>query len=149
MHEENWLKYGVIALAAVGMLILIGFALNSGGQLEGPTWVVEHLTVDGTQTHPVEGSSLTATFDGDNVSGLAGCNSFSGGFTTDGNDIEIGPLASTMVFCDGLMDQEAAYLTLLQSAETYSVDGSTLTLEIGGSAVIEFSDSGDAHTDDM
>jgi heat shock protein HslJ len=149
MHDESWLKYGVIALLAVGLLVLIGVALNSGGALEGPTWVVQHLTVDGTQTHPIEGSSLTATFDGDNVSGLAGCNSFSGGFTTDGDSIEIGPLASTMVFCDGVMDQEAAYLTLLQSADSYSVDGDTLTLEVDGGAVLEFTDSGDAHMDDM
>jgi heat shock protein HslJ len=142
MSEHNWLKYGAIALAAIGGIALIVIALTSGGSLEGPVWTVDHLTVDGTETHPVEGSSLTATFDNGTVSGLAGCNSFTGGYTTDGDSIEIGPLASTLVFCDGLMDQEAAYLGLLQSAETYSVDGDSLTLATAGSTVLSFHDSG-------
>lgn len=142
MSEHHWLKYGAIALAAVGMIALIIYALNSPGSLEGPTWSVSHLTVDGTETHPIDGSTLTATFESGSVSGVAGCNSYTGAFSTDGDSIEIGPLASTLVFCDGLMDQEAAFLGLLQTAETYSVDGDTLTLETAGSTVLEFTDAG-------
>lgn len=137
--DNPWLRYGLIGLLAVGFLFLIGFALNSGGSLEGENWVVNHLTADGSEVHPIEGSTLTATFDNGTVSGSAGCNNFSGGYTLDGDAITIGPLASTLAFCDGVMDQEQLYLTLLQSADTYEVDGDTMTLSSGGTVSLIFS----------
>jgi heat shock protein HslJ len=77
-------------------------------------------------------TTLTADFGKDGtVSGKAGCNTFTGGFKTNGNQITIGPLASPMMACDqpaGVMDQEAQYLAALQSAATYQLEGNVLEL---------------------
>lgn len=80
----------------------------------------------------LEGSSLTASFaEGDNLSGNSGCNSYNGSYKVDGNQITIGPLASTMKFCDepaGVMEQEAQFLAALQSAASFQVEGNVLEL---------------------
>ena len=77
-------------------------------------------------------TTLTADFGKDGtVSGKAGCNNFSGDYKTNGNQITIGPLASTMMACDqpaGVMEQEAQYLAALQSAATYQIEGNVLEL---------------------
>ena len=53
------------------------------------------------------------------------------GHTSYGDEITIGPLASTMMMCsdpEGVMDQEAQYLTALQSAASYQIEGNVLEL---------------------
>ena len=77
-------------------------------------------------------TTLTADFGKDGtLSGKAGCNTYSGDYKTNGNQITIGPLASTMMACDqpaGVMDQETQYLAALQSAATYQIEGNVLEL---------------------
>jgi len=49
----------------------------------------------------------------------------------NGNQVTIGPLASTMMFCEdpaGTMDQEAQYLAALQTAATYQIENNVLEL---------------------
>jgi heat shock protein HslJ len=80
----------------------------------------------------INGTTLTASFGKDgNLSGNAGCNNYNGSYTVNGNQITIGPLASTMMFCEepaGTMDQEAQYLAALQTATTYQIENNTLEL---------------------
>ncbi len=54
--------------------------------------------------------------------------------------LRIGALASTMMFCDGLMELEGAYLAALQSATAVTRDADQLAF-VGpdGRAVAEFS----------
>ena len=77
-------------------------------------------------------TTLTADFGKDGtLSGKAGCNTYSGGYKVNGNQITIGPLASTMMACsdpEGVMEQEAQYLAALQSAATYQIEGNVLEL---------------------
>jgi heat shock protein HslJ len=141
MSEQNWLRIGAIALAVVGFLILIGWALGSSGDIEGETFVVEELVVDGATTVPIPGTLLTAFFEDGTVSGVAGCNNYFAGYEIDGSSIEIGPAGSTQAFCsepDGVMDQEFAYLALLQSADHYELDGDRLTLSQGGAPLLVY-----------
>jgi len=142
MDNENWLKYGAIALGVVGFLVIVGIALSGdGGEIEGRSWVVQEMTIDGASVSPIELATPVANFVDGTISGIAGCNNYSGPYTIDGGSITIGPLASTLKFCgetDGVMDQEVTYLTLLQSAESFSVSGDTLTLLEGDVVVIEF-----------
>jgi heat shock protein HslJ len=47
------------------------------------------------------------------------------------------------MFCaepEGIMDQEQAYLALLQSADAVDVDGTTLTLSSGGTVILTFTE---------
>lgn len=132
MDNENWLKYGVIVLGAVGFLAIIALALSAGsGEIEGRSWVVQEMTVDGTKIQPIDSAMPVANFVEGTVSGVAGCNSYSGSYTIDGDAITIGPLAATLMFCEqpeGAMEQEGLYLRLLQEADAYRVSDDTLTL---------------------
>ncbi|MCB0038386.1 MAG: META domain-containing protein, partial [Caldilinea sp.] len=87
----------------------------------------------------LEGTEITAIFGEDgSVSGSAGCNNFVAGFTVDGNQITIGPAASTMMMCvepEGVMEQEAAFLAALASAATYSVNGQVLEMRTADDAM--------------
>ena len=80
----------------------------------------------------LEGTTLTASFGDDgNLSGNSGCNQYNGAYKVDGNQITIGPLASTMMMCSdpaGVMDQEAQILAALQSAASYEIEGNVLQL---------------------
>lgn len=141
MESQNWLKIGAIALAVVGFLAIIGLAITSEDSLEGETWVVHELVVDNTATQPLTGTVLTAFFEDGSLTGVAGCNNFFGGYEVDGGSIEIGPLASTKAFCgdpDGVMDQEVAYLALLQMADNYERDDDQLTLSQGGNVLTTY-----------
>lgn len=67
------------------------------------------------------GVRQTITFDADGkVFGNAGCNRFTGIYTTDGNEISVGPLATTLIACeDKVMDAETIFLTKVQAAVSY------------------------------
>ncbi|GMQ98745.1 MAG: hypothetical protein BMS9Abin17_1272 [Acidimicrobiia bacterium] len=141
MDEQNWIKYGAIGLAIAGFLLIVGFALTVGDGLDESSWAVEELVIDGTPTTVVDGTSLTALFENGTVGGSAGCNGYNAAYETDSDSITIGPAVSTLIFCeqpDGTMDQETAYLSLLQSADSFDIDGDTLTLSSGDSVVIRY-----------
>ena len=142
MDNENWLRYGVIALGLVGFIVIIALVPGTkGGEIEGRSWVVREMTADGVKVQPVESAVPVANFVEGTVSGVAGCNSYSGSYATDGDTITIGPLAATLMFCEqpeGAMDQEASYLRLLQEADGYRVSDDMLTLIQGETVLIEF-----------
>jgi heat shock protein HslJ len=102
-------------------------------------WTVVNYFRPGAVVSPVAGSSLTASFESGQISGDSGCNRYSGPYEVDGNEIAIGPLASTLRACaDPAVDeQERQYLAALELARTFSLDGGNLTLlrEDGGIAV--------------
>ena len=69
------------------------------------------------------GSEVTAHFAEDGtLSGFAGCNNYTTSYNLDGDNISIGPIASTLMACDsppGIMDQETQFLAALESATVY------------------------------
>ncbi len=87
-------------------------------------------TPSGSVSVPIAGTSLEVTFGLLNVSGFSGCNSFSGTYSTNGNVVRIGGLASTRIACpQDVMDQELAFLTALQGVAFIDYQGSTVLLE--------------------
>jgi heat shock protein HslJ len=94
-------------------------------------WRLVNMTVSGTPTPmvPPQSTQLTAEFSGDRISGSGGCNRFMGGFQTQGEQLSIGPLASTFKACEeSILDQEIRYLKALEGAERYEVNGQELTI---------------------
>ena len=91
--------------------------------LVGPTWRL--VTLEGRAV--VAGTQVTAAFDNEKrISGSAGCNRYTGGATVTGEQLAVGALASTRMFCgaEGVMPQEDAYFAALGKAKTYRiVDG--------------------------
>ena len=125
-------------LDAGGKVLLRYQATDAAKAIQGD-WVVTSFYTCDALVSPVQGSTLTAKFDAKQISGEAGCNSFSGEYTVNGDTISIGTLASTLRACaDPAVDaQEAKYLQALALAKTFTVTGDRLDLfrEDGGFAV--------------
>jgi len=84
------------------------------------------------------GTTLTANFTATDVEGSAGCNHYGGKYTTTPPKIKIGPLAATKKECptpEGVMTQEHEFLTALESAATYTLQGSTLEFRTAGGSI--------------
>jgi len=109
---------------------LLRYTASNGAQAIKGSWEATMIYTGTALQGPVEGSKLTATFDGTQISGDSGCNTFSGGYTTSGDTISIGTLASTTRACaDPAVDaQEQQYLTALGLAKTFTVAGNRLDL---------------------
>lgn len=62
---------------------------------------------------------ITINFDGENVNGSAGCNSYMGTFTADGAAMTFGPLGSTRMMCSPeVMTFEDRFLPLIGTTES-------------------------------
>ncbi len=89
----------------------------SGGSIVG-TWT--------TRTDGV-GQDVTFTRDG-RVSGDAGCNRMMGTYTVDGSALDISTIATTLMYCEGVMEAERTFLKALEKSTAFSRDGKRLTL---------------------
>lgn len=111
--------------------------------LTGTSWAATGIN-NGKQAvvSPIVGTDITAVFGTDgNVTGNGGCNTYNGGYTTDGAKIKIGPLASTMKLCntpEGVDTQEQQFLAAMQAATTYAINGDTLELRDDSGAMQAF-----------
>ena len=84
------------------------------------------------------GTEITANFSADGkLSGNASCNTYNASYETNGQNIKIGPAATTMMACDqAVMDQEAQYLTALTTAATYRIDGMRMEMRTAEGALV-------------
>jgi heat shock protein HslJ len=99
-------------------------------QLAGVKWKV---TSFNNGRHAVVGvlgePDITMSFKDGQVAGNAGCNQFHGKYSTEGNKLQLGPLATTRRACEEpLMTQEREFLAALASAVTWSIDGNVLDM---------------------
>jgi heat shock protein HslJ len=121
---------------------LIAAACSSGDGDALPTdnaWQVTGIVgSDGTPAAPVDAAAPTLSLIDGAVAGNASCNQYSGTYEIDGSSITFGPMISTQMFCDGLMDQEIAYLAALGTVDTWSIDGDELQLKSGDTTVLTF-----------
>jgi heat shock protein HslJ len=113
----------------------------------GTTWSVVSTVSGGRAASTLSGTTITATFsDTGTVSGSAGCNNYVATCQVTGKNIAIGKPAAGKTSCTsptGVMDQERMYLSNLQAATTYSVDGDALTLyDLKGNILITYKSSG-------
>jgi heat shock protein HslJ len=109
---------------------LLSYAAAAANPLLGEWNVTGYNTGTEAVTSPIDGTELTAVFTPDGqVSGNAGCNTFTGPYTLDGTSLTVGPLASTMMACDQpIMDQETQFLAALQTPTNVETSGETVTL---------------------
>jgi heat shock protein HslJ len=96
----------------------------------------------------IQGASANARFTGkiptlsfnadeSRVSGNAGCNSYNGAFTLDGNSLSITKLRTTRMACAD-MESEKTFTGLLSGTSTVELDGNTLTLKDGNLVQLSF-----------
>jgi heat shock protein HslJ len=80
-------------------------------------------------------------FEKGQVTGNGGCNNYAGSYVTEGNNINISQLLSTMMFCgDNISVQESNYLMNLQKAATYSISDNLLKMsDANGTVTLTYS----------
>jgi heat shock protein HslJ len=142
-----------IATVAILLVVLASVALvsaappavtraaQSPSDLEGSRWIlVSHQDKAGQLVDALPDAPATAEFAGGKVAGSASCNNYTASFEVSGENLKIGQAASTMMACDpAIMDQETAFLTHLQAAAQYAIDGGQLTLfDASGAATLVF-----------
>jgi heat shock protein HslJ len=105
--------------------------------LVGTTWRLVSYGDPDDPTGVEKGTAITAVFSPETdttgtVSGNATCNSYSTGYTIDGDQISFGPIAGTMMMCPVGADQETAYLAALETASTFQILGPNLQITYDG-----------------
>ncbi|RCV65760.1 Heat shock protein HslJ, partial [Methanophagales archaeon] len=84
--------------------------------LEGTTWTLTSFIEGEDVQSPLVNTTITAYFEDGNITGNAGCNNYFGGYTVDGNEINISkPLGTTRMYCgpEEVMQQEYQYHEML------------------------------------
>ena len=74
---------------------------------------------------------ITAQFDGEQLTGTAGCNDYSASYTRSDDQLTLGELTVTQKTCDepqGVMGQESEYLSMLATAGAVLESARTLEL---------------------
>ena len=88
----------------------------------------------------VDGSTIRLAFEDGSVAANAGCNSMSGGYSFDGDILQVEMMAMTEMGCDeALMDQDAFLSGFLTSGPAVAVDGDEMVL-VSGEEQITFLD---------
>jgi heat shock protein HslJ len=107
-------------------------ATDSRIPLMSATWSLGSMVKDGATVAIIPGTTITAKFTPDgSVNGAAGCNNYFASYTVAGNNMTVGPVGSTQMFCGapaGVMNQESTYLGMLQNASTYSATATELRI---------------------
>src|SRR3990172_2918671 len=98
-------------------------------ELAAQTYMLDWYLDDSSEKTPIlTGTQVTLQIDQDQISGSAGCSTYSAQFKLDGDQISIGPTATTMMACpEPIMQQESAYLAALGDAATVSMGEGALT----------------------
>ena len=128
-------------LIPIGALAILGLAActstGSDITLTSQPWLLTELIGQAL----IPNTAITANFSPQGaLSGTSGCNNYSGPYTVDGEDIRMGPFASTMMACpDPVMDQETLYLKTMENTASFSIQDNTLTFKgLGGDPLAVF-----------
>lgn len=118
----------LVLLAALPLVVGCGTPPPvSLGKLNGTTW---HFTaIDGAAP---SGKQATLTFQPGRVGANVGCNGMGADAKIEGGRIIAGPVISTQMYCEGVMEQERAIGALLAAKPSITVRGTTMTLRGGG-----------------
>ncbi len=99
----------------VGPVLAFEPRASSAPSLDGGWAIVAYNDGQGTLVAIDDGTAILDVTGGQ-LSGTAGCNRFMGTVTQDGGTIAVSQLGSTEMYCEGLMDREAAVLASLQAS---------------------------------
>jgi heat shock protein HslJ len=97
--------------------------------LANSKWTLTLFGAPDAETPVVAGSTITLAFDANGqAGGSSGCNTYGGSYEVQGDQLRFGELISTLIACvdQGVMEQEMTYLTALQSAGRFAIDGDML-----------------------
>lgn len=123
----------VLAGLMLGTLVVLpACGSGPGGKqdpkdLEGTEWL---LTDAMESTTELDGVGITIAFDGSQMGGFSGVNTYGGSYTADEDgNLKFGEIASTLMAGPGpAMAAETAYMAILQKCDGFEVRNGTLTL---------------------
>lgn len=107
-------------------------ATSPSEPLAGTRWQVRSYQdlASGSLVNVLAGTTLTVDFGRDGrVTGSSGCNTYSARYVANASQLAITSLTGTGKLCStpsGIMEQEAAFQTLLSAVANYSLEGSSL-----------------------
>jgi len=108
----------------------------TGSQMVGSDMIGDWNLVSLNGHSLVEGSTITASFDGSQITGSA-CNHYFGDYTIGVDALSFSGIGSTEMFCEGTMEQEQEYFDALADINGWSLEGTTLEL-YGDTAYLVF-----------
>ena len=127
-------------------VIILAMTVFTGCQasvspLEDTRWLLVSYGEPGNLKDVLPDAEPTARFDSETkeVGGSGGCNTYFGEYELEGNNLTmIGPFAVTEMWCgDEKGELESEYLDILLAAESFEVDGDTLTIT-GAEGVLNY-----------
>jgi len=125
----------VLSLALTLTLAACGI-FERDPELKGTAWSL--VEINGQPI--LDGTAPTLVFDADGVGGNGSCNTFGGDYTLDNGKLTIEQIFSTLMYCDGVMEQESAYFTALQEAAGYQIkEGNLQILNADGQVTLTLS----------
>lgn len=126
VYSQPGTYYVTVTVAdAAGLSDSASMAITINAGLTGTNWIL---------SSSIPGTSVSLEFGNGQLSGFAGCNSYNASYSStraagNTNNISVGPLTATGALCpEDIMAQEQAYLAALQTANSYTINGSSLTL---------------------
>ncbi len=118
--------------------------------LDGSAWRLEALIEDGKRVPALADTEVTLEFSGKQLGGTAGCNRYNATYSAEGDHLSVTPPRQTRMACPsptGVMEQEQRFLSALQAAGAYRLDGDRLELlDASGRAICVFTRAGRAPT---
>ena len=123
--KRTTLKIAVMALTV--LIVACGAGPAGGADLQDTRWGL--VTLEGES--PLPDRAPSAEFAEDQISGSTGCNTYFGTYEVSGDELSIGAVAVTEMWCmepEGVMDQEKAFLNALNTVASYQVETGRLEL---------------------
>jgi len=126
----------VLAAIALVLLALPACAAPAGAGLGHATWVLDLPEEWGDTPESLTPTEVTLEFQpGEGtVTGTFAFQKYTGAYSVDGDSIRFEKLAWTTLCCmaaAGTLNREQAYLFALEDAQSYRIDGDTLTIDYG------------------
>src|SRR6185369_10806025 len=103
----------------VGLLVVVVLAACSGGASASITgqWKLVSYGSAASQTPAASDVDTSIEFLDGKLNGNVGCNGFGGDYEVKDDTLTLGPIMSTMMFCEGPVgDQETGTLTVLKDS---------------------------------
>lgn len=129
-----------VALAVFSLFFLFAALLAACAGTAVPT-----LEGTGWQLVEMDGAKLplhiliTLSFDKGQAGGSGPCNGYGADYVQKGTELTLGQIASTLMYCDGVMEYETAYTAALGTARSFRREGDALRLlDDAGKVVLVF-----------
>lgn len=126
----------LVLIAALSLLMLLPACASEGADLTGATWVLDLPEEWGETPEGLTPTEVTLEFvvDDGTIVGTFAYQKYTGAYAVDGSAISFEKLGWTTFSCmaaAGTLSREQAYLFALGDAQSYRVEGDTLTIHYG------------------